>query len=297
MNKKVTVSVPATSANLGPGYDCLGLALELRDTITAEVREDNQVVVQISGNGQSTLPTNGDHLIAKTILETSKKLGKEISGFNLTCQNAIPQGRGLGSSAAAIVAGLVLTRELTGLAIEDDYILQEATRIEGHPDNVSACLMGGLTISWETQNGEVNTRSMNVNPAVIPVLGIPNSELSTEKARGLIPEKILHKDAVFNASRAALLVAALVADTTSLLDATDDKLHQEYRRSAYPDSMKLVDQLREAGIAACISGAGPTVLAFTTEENANLALTQMTEAGFTATALQVADEGAYIPVN
>jgi homoserine kinase len=297
MGKKISVSVPATSANLGPGYDSLALALELRDVVTAELTDDANVRVEIVGNGAGILPTDETHLIAKTIIETSKKLGKEIGGFTLKCENAIPQGRGLGSSAAAVVAGLVLTRELTGLEIEDDFILQEATRIEHHPDNASACLMGGLTISWETADGQINTRSMNVNPAVIPIVGIPDLELSTEKARGLIPAKIDHVDAIFNSARTALMVAALVADTTSLLDATDDKLHQNYRRPAYPESMDLVDQLRAQGIAACISGAGPTVLALATHENANQALSVIAQSGFTATALQVADEGAFVPVN
>ena len=296
MGRKVTVSVPATSANLGPGYDSLGLALELRDVVTAELTDDNQVQVEIFGIGADKLPKNETHLIAKTIIETSKKLGAEINGFKLTCQNAIPQGRGLGSSAAAIVAGLMLTRELTDFELDDDFIVQEASRIEGHPDNVAACFMGGLTISWETESGEVNTRAMNVNPAIIPVLGVPDMELSTEKARGLIPNQIPHVDAVFNSARTALLVAALVADPSSLLDATADRLHQEYRRSAYPESMQLVDQLREQGVAACISGAGPTVLALATSENANLALGLITVAGYSALALEVAESGA-TPVN
>jgi homoserine kinase len=175
--------------------------------------------------------------------------------------------------------------------------LQEATNIEGHPDNVSACLMGGLTISWETPEGQANTRAMNVNPAIVPIVGIPDAELSTEKARELIPTQIAHIDAVFNSARTALLVAALVADPSSLLDATADRLHQQYRRSAYPESMKLVDLLREKGIAACISGAGPSVLALATAENANLALGLISVAGFTGTALAIANEGAFVPVN
>lgn len=297
MSKKVTVSVPATSANLGSGYDSLALALELRDVVTAELTDSKDVVVEIIGNGAGSLPTDSSHLIAKTIIETSKKLGHEIGGFTLKCENSIPQGRGLGSSAAAVVAGLVLALELTGAQVEDDFILQEATNIEGHPDNASACLMGGLTISWETESGEVNTRAMNVNPAIIPIVGIPDAELSTEKARELIPTQIAHVDAVFNSARTALLVAALVADPTSLLDATADRLHQEYRRPAYPESMKLVDLLREKGIAACISGAGPTVLALATEENANLALGLISVAGFAGQALRVADEGAFVPVS
>lgn len=297
MGKQVTVSVPATSANLGPGYDSLALALELRDQVTAELTNDGQISVDIKGQGANDLPVDGSHLIAKTIIETAKKLGHEVSGLKLICENAIPQGRGLGSSAAAIVAALILTRELFSANIDDDYILQEATNIEGHPDNVAACLLGGLTISWETENGEVNTRSMNVNSAIIPVVGIPDTQLSTEKARELIPTQIAHQDAVFNSARTALLVAALVADPSSLLDATADRLHQEYRRPAYPDSMQLVDLLRERGIAACISGAGPTVLALATAENANLALGVISVAGFTASALTVTDTGAFVPTN
>ncbi len=297
MSKKVTVSVPASSANLGPGYDSLALALDLRDVITAQLTGDNQVEVSVTGIGSENLPKDESHLIAQTIIQTAKQLGVEIGGFKLTCANAIPQGRGLGSSAAAIVAGLILTRELTGLEISDDYILQEATKIEGHPDNVSACLMGGLTISWETQEGQANTRAMNVNPAIVPIVGIPDAELSTEKARELIPTQIAHVDAVFNSARTALLVAALVADPSSLLDATADRLHQQYRRSAYPESMKLVDLLREKGIAACISGAGPSVLALATAENANLALGLISVAGFTGAALAIANEGAFVPVN
>lgn len=297
MSKKVTVSVPASSANLGPGYDSLALALDLRDVITAQLTGDNQVEVSVTGIGSENLPKDESHLIAQTIIQTAKQLGVEIGGFKLTCANAIPQGRGLGSSAAAIVAGLILTRELTGLEISDDYILHEATKIEGHPDNVSACLMGGLTISWETSEGQANTRAMNVNPAIVPIVGIPDAELSTEKARELIPTQIAHVDAVFNSARTALLVAALVADPSSLLDATADRLHQQYRRSAYPESMKLVDLLREKGIAACISGAGPSVLALATAENANLALGLISVAGFTGTALAIANEGAFVPVN
>jgi homoserine kinase len=271
--------------------------LELRDVITAQLTGDNQVEVSVTGIGSENLPKDESHLIAQTIIQTAKQLGVEIGGFKLTCANAIPQGRGLGSSAAAIVAGLILTRELTGLEISDDYILQEATNIEGHPDNVSACLMGGLTISWETPEGQANTRAMNVNPAIVPIVGIPDAELSTEKARELIPTQIAHIDAVFNSARTALLVAALVADPSSLLDATADRLHQQYRRSAYPESMKLVDLLREKGIAACISGAGPSVLALATAENANLALGLISVAGFTGTALAIANEGAFVPVN
>ncbi len=294
MHKKVTVSVPASSANLGPGYDSLALALDIRDIVKAKLNNSGEIKVEISGFGADSLAKDESHLIAQTILATAKKFNLNISGFTLECENNIPQGRGLGSSAAAVVAGLVLARELAKADLPDDLLLQEATLIEGHPDNVSACLMGGLTISWQTELNEINTRSINVNPAIVPIVGIPDSELSTKQARNLIPTQIPHLDAVFNSARTALLVAALVADPTSLFDATADRLHQEYRRSAYPDSMALVDNLREKEVAACISGAGPTVLALTNKENAAMVIGQITSAGFVAKQLKVADTGVNI---
>ena len=294
MSKKIKVSVPASSANLGPGYDSLALALDIRDVVTAKPNDSGQIEVEISGQGEDTLPRDESHLIAHTILATAKKFNLNISGFKLECENNIPQGRGFGSSAAAVVAGLVLARELAKSDLPDELLLQEATLIEGHPDNVSACLMGGLTISWQTESSEVNTRSINVNPAIVPIVGIPNTELSTKLARNLIPTQIPHVDAVFNSARTALLVAALVADPTSLFDATADRLHQEYRRSAYPDSMTLVDALRTKEIAACISGAGPTVLALTTKENEPMVIGQITSAGFAARQVSVADTGVNV---
>lgn len=294
MHKKVTVSVPASSANLGPGYDSLALALDIRDIVKAKLNNSGEIKVEISGFGADSLAKDESHLIAQTILATAKKFNLNISGFTLECENNIPQGRGLGSSAAAVVAGLVLARELAKADLPDDLLLQEATLIEGHPDNVSACLMGGLTISWQTELNEINTRSINVNPAIVPIVGIPDSELSTKQARNLIPTQIPHLDAVFNSARTALLVAALVADPTSLFDATADRLHQEYRRSAYPESMALVDNLREKEVAACISGAGPTVLALTNKENAAMVVGQITSAGFVTKQVKVADTGVNI---
>lgn len=294
MNRKIKVSVPASSANLGPGYDSLALALELRDFVTAKANNSGEVKVEISGFGSSSLPTDQNHLIAQTILQTAKKFNLEINGFDLKCENNIPQGRGLGSSAAAVVCGLLLARELSETDLSDDLLLQEATLIEGHPDNVAACLMGGLTISWQPNHNEINTRAINVNPAFIPIVGIPEYEVSTKMARELIPAQVPHVDAVFNSARTALLVAALVADPTSIFDATADRLHQDYRRSAFPESMTLVEALREKGIAACISGAGPTVLAFATKDNATQTIGVISESGFSAKQLSVAESGAIV---
>jgi homoserine kinase len=296
MSRIVSVSVPATSANLGPGYDALGLALEIRDFVTAQFTDDNKITVEVTGQGAGKLPTDATHLIAKTIIDACKAFGTEVTGLHVECKNAIPQGRGLGSSAAAIVAGLVLASELTYARASEDELLQMANAIEGHPDNVAACLLGAMTIAWLEDDGKANSVSMNVHPDVCPVLGIPQTELDTHKARGLIPESIPHVDAAFNAGRSALLVAAMIGDPDFLLEATEDKLHQPFRAQAYPESMELVAQLREAQIAACISGAGPTVIALSTSDQVAQASEIIAKSGFTAAPVGVADEGA-IPDN
>lgn len=296
MSRIVSVSVPATSANLGPGYDALGLALEIRDFVTAQFTDDNKITVEVTGQGAGKLPTDATHLIAKTIIDACNAFGTEVTGLHVECKNAIPQGRGLGSSAAAIVAGLVLASELTYARASEDELLQMANAIEGHPDNVAACLLGAMTIAWLEDDGKANSVSMNVHPDISPVLGIPQTELDTHKARGLIPESIPHVDAAFNAGRSALLVAAMVGDPDFLLEATEDKLHQPFRAQAYPESMELVAKLREAEIAACISGAGPTVIALSTSDQVARASEIIAKSGFTAAPVAVADEGA-IPDN
>lgn len=296
MSRVVSVSVPATSANLGPGYDALGLALEIRDFVTAEFTDDNKVVVEIVGQGSETLPKDESHLIAKTIIDACKAFGTEVTGLKVVCKNAIPQGRGLGSSAAAIVAGLVLASELTYARASEDELLQMANAIEGHPDNVAACLLGAMTIAWLEEDGRANSVSMNVHPEIVPVLGIPQTELDTHKARGLIPTEISHIDATFNAGRSALLVAAMIGDPNFLMEATEDRLHQPYRADAYRESMDLIEALREQGIAACISGAGPTILALATSDQVGPASEIIATGGFNAVPVAVADDGA-IPSN
>ena len=296
MSRIVSVSVPATSANLGPGYDALGLALEIRDFVTAQFTDDNKVTVEVTGQGAGKLPNDESHLIAKTIIDACKAFGTEVTGLHVECKNAIPQGRGLGSSAAAIVAGLVLASELTYARASEDELLQMANAIEGHPDNVAACLLGAMTIAWLEDDGKANSVSMNVHPDVSPVLGIPQTELDTHKARGLIPEMIANIDAAFNAGRSALLVAAMIGDPDFLLEATEDKLHQPFRAQAYPESIELIAQLRDSEIAACISGAGPTVIALCTADQVAQASEIIAKSGFTAAPVAVADQGA-IPDN
>jgi len=294
MARTATVTVPATSANLGPGYDSLGLALELRDHVTATLTDEPGVTVTIEGQGAGVLPTDESHLVAKTIIDACAVFGLEVTGLEISCQNAIPQGRGLGSSAAAIVAGLVLARELADAPATEDDLLQMANAIEGHPDNVAACLLGAMTIAWIEPDGLANAVSMNVHPDIFPLVAVPNIELSTEKARGLIPEQIPHVDAAFNVARSALLVASMIGDPTFLLEATDDCMHQTYRTKAYSESMTLVHALRTQGIAACISGAGPSVLALCNASNAQQAMEIVSTQGFTAIPVPIADQGAIV---
>jgi homoserine kinase len=294
MSRTATVTVPATSANLGPGYDSLGLALELRDYVTATLTDQLGVRVSVEGQGAGLLPTDETHLVAKTIIDACATFGLEVTGLDISCQNAIPQGRGLGSSAAAIVAGLVLARELADAPATEDDLLQMANAIEGHPDNVAACLLGAMTIAWVDSDGLANAVSMNVHPDIFPLAAVPNVELSTKKARGLIPAQVPQVDAAFNVARSALLVASMIGDPTFLLEATDDRLHQTYRTEAYPESMALVHALREQGIAACISGAGPSVLALCTAVDAQQAMETVSTHGFTAIPVPVADQGAVL---
>lgn len=293
MLNKATVSVPATSANLGPGFDSLGVAFELRDRITATITNEPGVRVNITGEGSDTLPSDESHLVAKVLLETLAQLGNEVAGVELECVNAIPQGKGLGSSAAAIVAGLALAQALAFDGIVDfDWVFNQATQREGHPDNAAACVFGGLVVAWESD--QAHCRKLSVSSELSAVVGVPSSELLTDKARGLLPEQVPHIDAAFNAARSALLVVGLTSDPTVLLDATQDRLHQNYRESAYPKTISAINNLANQGIAACVSGAGPAVLAFAKTAQKDLASAVLREAGFTAQGLEFADSGLII---
>jgi homoserine kinase len=261
----VRVRPPASSANLGPGFDALGLALTVHDEVEVEIT-DGGLTVEIEGEGAADLPRTEDHLLVRSLRLAFDALGGQPPGLRLSCLNRIPHARGMGSSSAAIVAGLLAARALVDdgvKALDDQAVLELATSLEGHPDNVAACLLGGLTIAW-TEDGVA--RAVRRTPAVgvRPVLFIPEHRALTATARKLLPDQVPHADAAANAGRAALLIHALTADPELLLPATRDWLHQEYRASAMPASADLVRALRGAGIPALISGAGPTVLAFGT---------------------------------
>ena len=264
-DQPVTIGVPATSANLGPGFDSLGLALSLHDTVRARVLPSG-LQVTVTGAGADDLERGEGHLVIRAMRAAFAAIGAQPPGIEISCGNDVPQGFGLGSSAAAIVAGVLAARALAGAdgaaRLNDDAVLRLATELEGHPDNVAACLLGGLTISWAYDSG---VRAARLTPlaSLVPVLCIPAVPLSTHTARKALPAQVPHADAAANSARAALLVAALTSRPDLLLAGTQDFLHQSYRAAAMPATAALIDQLRSAGIAAVVSGAGPSVLALT----------------------------------
>jgi homoserine kinase len=257
------VRVPATSANLGPGFDALGLALTMHDVVEARILPEG-ISIEVSGVGQNGAAAGEDHLVIRAMRAAFGLLGGQPPGIGLRCVNAIPQGYGLGSSAGAIVAGLLAARALSqdGGSLTDAEVLRLATQIEGHPDNVSACLAGGLTIAWRSSSG-VRTASLAPVPGLTPVVCVPELPLATAEARQVLPPAVPHADAAANSARAALLIAALTADPGLLMDGTEDFLHQPYRTAVMPATAHLVGRLRAAGIPAVVSGAGPAVLALT----------------------------------
>jgi homoserine kinase len=263
----VRVRVPATSANLGPGFDSFGLALRLYDDVVVRVAESG-LTVDVAGEGADEVRRDKRNLVARAIRATFDALGGQPRGLEVVCANRIPHSRGLGSSAAAIVAGVVAARELVVGGHErlpDDAALHLATELEGHPDNVAAAMMGGFTLAWaaapEADQPAAGAIRLDVHPDVVPVAFVPATKASTAKARKLLPEMVPHRDAATNAGRAGLLVAALTRRPDLLLLATQDRLHQAYRAPAMTRSAGLVERLRSAGVPAVISGAGPTVLA------------------------------------
>ncbi|MDQ4502045.1 homoserine kinase [Sinomonas sp. ASV322] len=260
--QRITVRVPATSANLGPGYDSLGLALSLYDTVDVETADDGELGFALSGEGADTLPRDGSHLVVRTIDLALERLGYSRSGLRIAADNVSPHGRGLGSSASATVAAVLVAVELVDPADRPDraWVLQLCSEIEGHPDNVAPAIFGSLALSW--QDGEAfRTAVARVHPDVVPIVAIPDYELSTELARSLLPSSVPHHAAAANSGRAALLVHALTNDPSLLVPGTEDYLHQSYRESAMQPSAELIKRLRAEGHAAVVSGAGPTVLA------------------------------------
>lgn len=289
----VRVRVPATSANLGPGFDALGLALALYDDIVVRVTDEPGLAVDVAGMGAASVARNARNLVVKAMYAAFARLGGRPRGLEVVCANRIPHGRGLGSSAAAIVGGVMAARALVAGGAERltlDDVLSLASQLEGHPDNVAACLYGGFTVAWTDGDGGHGLQ-LPLTSQLTPVVFVPGTSSSTKATRRMLPESVPHADAARNAGRAALLVAALASRPDLLLAATEDRLHQPYRAPAMPRSAAMVDELRAAGIPAVVSGAGPTVLALTTPADRERAL-DLTRRGWSTLALDVDTEGA-----
>jgi homoserine kinase len=293
------VQVPGTSANLGPGFDSLGLALGLHDRYIAQVLDEQVIDIDISGEGADAIPRNEKNLVIKSMYKGFEFLGGKPRGIALRALNVIPHTRGLGSSASAIVGGLSLARALVlggNERMSNEDMLNLANEMEGHPDNVAAAIFGGATIAWqELQHGQNVALSVQVevDPRISAIAFIPSTSVSTSKARKMLPDLITHADAVKNSAHTALLVHALQHRPDLLHTATEDFLHQSYRADAMPASFTLLMRLRNAGVAAFISGAGPTILVLHTGGSAEVdELTRAAGDRFTAMALGISRTGA-----
>lgn len=272
VGRSVVVHVPATSANLGPGFDTLGMALSFYDELIVEAVPGTGATVSVIGEGAGVVATDESNLVVKSIAYTFERFGQPLPGLRLTAKNNIPHGRGMGSSGAAVVSGIMAAKGLLEgiVSMSHEDLLAVATELEGHPDNVAPALFGGLTIAWEDEKGPRH-KKLFVHRGVSPLVLVPDFQLSTKLARSLQPESVPHEDAVFNVSRSALLIAALTQSPELLWEATQDKLHQNYRASAMPQTAELVQALRDRGHAAVVSGAGPSVLVLASDPAERLA--------------------------
>lgn len=291
--ERVCVRVPATSANLGPGFDSAGLALTLYDDVAVRVT-GHGLVIHVTGEGADDLPRDESHLLVRALRASFERLGGQPGGLELACTNRIPHARGLGSSSAAIVAAIVAARALvTDGSLDDDEVLSLANDLEGHPDNVAACLRGGATFAWGLP---VQVLRIEPHADLAPVAFVPTTRSSTAQVRALLPSTVPYADAAANAGRAALLPTALSTSPGLLLAATEDRLHQQYRAPAMPQSAELVAALRDDGVPAVISGAGPTVLALVGSDQA-AAVAARAPAGWTVHRLRVDPIGAALVDN
>lgn len=292
----VRVRVPATSANLGPGFDAFGLALGLYDDVIVRVA-DTGLQVDVAGEGADDVDRGKKNLVVRALRAAFDVLGGQPRGIELVCANRIPHGRGLGSSAAAIVAGITAARALVLGGMTDDEAIELACSLEGHPDNVAACLRGGATIAWRDEpTSSVGVARLEPHKNLRPVALVPATKLATSKARKLLPDTVSHADAAANSGRAALLTEALTRRLEFLLPATRDLLHQDYRAPAMPRSAAVMKVLRDAGIPAAISGAGPTVLVLLTagDDASRSRVESALPRGWTALDLDVDRTGAIV---
>lgn len=263
----ITVCVPATTANLGPGFDVLGLALNLYNYVKMEIREQD-MVIEVTGEGKDSIPTDRENIVFKAAQKVWGKCGFQYNGLYIKLENNIPLARGLGSSAAAITGGMVAANALVGYPLSSYEILHLATEFEGHPDNVAPALFGGLVIS-NFENGKVHNHQIQVQEGLNIVAIVPDFQLSTKLGRGLLPKLVTLKDASFNISRASLLITAFLTGDFQLLSlGMEDRLHQPYRSKLIPGMEAALTNGKKAGaLGVALSGSGPTVIAFCSEKN------------------------------
>ncbi|WP_197381864.1 homoserine kinase [Mycolicibacterium mengxianglii] len=294
-----TATVAASSANLGPGFDSLGVAVGLYDEIIVETTESG-VGVEVEGEGSGQVPLGSDHLVVRAIERGLVETGLRAPGLMVRCRNVIPHSRGLGSSAAAVVGGLAvvngLAAQMDALVMSEDRLVQLSSEFEGHPDNAAAAVLGGAVVSW-TESADISggdptyaAAAIHLHPDIHLFPAIPEVRSSTAETRVLLPEQVSHTAARFNLSRAALLVVALTERPDLLMPATEDVLHQPQRGPAMPASAEYLRLLRGCGVAAVLSGAGPAVLAFSTSsELPSEALEYGAAHGFTVNEMSVGD--------
>ena len=299
-------TVAASAANLGPGFDSLGLALALYDEVSAETTS-GATVVHVQGEGEGQVPDGPDNLVAVAIRRGLAAAGVEVAGLKVNCSNAIPHSRGLGSSAAAVVGGLAVANALVTQwdvqPLTTDQLIQISGEFEGHPDNASASVLGGAVVSWsEPPPGDSNSAPayfaarLRLHPDIRLFPGIPQVRSSTAETRVLLPEQVSHEAARFNVSRAALLVLALTERPDLLMAATEDLLHQPQRAPAMPASGEFLRILRRHGVAAVLSGAGPSVLAFTSGADLPAAVLGFgREHGFAVSEIAVGEPVSWTP--
>ena len=263
--------VSASAANLGPGFDSLGLALSLYDEVVVTTI-DSGLQVEVEGEGAGHVPLGPEHLVVRAVERGLVAAGVKASGLVVRCRNDIPHSRGLGSSAAAVVGGLAAVNGILAQAgsapLTTPQLIQIASEFEGHPDNASAAVLGGAVVSWTESDGEANSYSavpLQVHPDIRIFLAVPDDQSVTAATRVLLPGHVSHEDARFNVSRVALLIVALTERPDLLLAAMEDVLHQPHRAAAMPTSAEYLGLLRRCGVAAALSGAGPAVIALTTQ--------------------------------
>ncbi|MGB0437321.1 MAG: homoserine kinase [Mycobacterium sp.] len=291
-----TAVVAASSANLGPGFDSMGLAVSVYDEIMVETT-DSGLVVEVEGEGSGHVPLDGSHLVVRAIERGLRETKLAVAGLIVRCRNDVPHSRGLGSSAAAVVGGLAAANGLAAQGgsnpMSPEAMIQVASEFEGHPDNAAAAVLGGAVVSWTEADADTpryGAVPIRLHHDINVFTAVPQLRSSTAETRVLLPEQVSHTDARFNLSRAALLVVALTERPDLLLAATEDVLHQPQRAAAMPGSAEYLAMLRRCGVAAVLSGAGPAVLALSTEADLpEAALKHGRDAGFAVRRLAVAD--------